>query len=67
MWLITMALDFTQCSGCLALITFSSFLFQPLMLIVPDVQDVYTPLESDVIVQFSEVGIILFLVYVLSY
>ncbi|XP_042060142.1 protein transport protein Sec24-like At4g32640 isoform X1 [Salvia splendens] len=27
---------------------------QPLMLIVPDVQDVYTPLESDVIVQFSE-------------
>lgn len=29
--------------------------FQPLMLIVPDVQDVYTPLESDVIVQLSEV------------
>ncbi|KAG7026137.1 Protein transport protein Sec24-like protein [Cucurbita argyrosperma subsp. argyrosperma] len=27
---------------------------QPLMLIVPDVQDVYTPLESDVIVQLSE-------------
>lgn len=26
------------------------------MLIVPDVQDVYTPLESDVIVQLSEVG-----------
>lgn len=25
------------------------------MLIVPDVQDVYTPLESDVIVQLSEV------------
>lgn len=25
------------------------------MLIVPDVQDVYTPLESDVIVPFSEV------------
>ncbi|CAH2065465.1 unnamed protein product [Thlaspi arvense] len=27
---------------------------QPLMLIVPDVQDVYTPLETDVIVQLSE-------------
>ncbi|KAL8236458.1 hypothetical protein R6Q59_017539 [Mikania micrantha] len=27
---------------------------QPLMLIVPDVQDVYTPLQSDVIVQLSE-------------
>ncbi|XP_027095162.2 protein transport protein SEC24 C [Coffea arabica] len=27
---------------------------QPLMLIVPDVQDVYTPLESDVVVQLSE-------------
>ncbi|GER54182.1 transport Sec24 family protein [Striga asiatica] len=27
---------------------------QPLMLIVPDVQDVYTPLESDVIVQIDE-------------
>ncbi|CAA0806865.1 Protein transport protein Sec24-like [Striga hermonthica] len=27
---------------------------QPLMLIVPDVQDVYTPLESDVIVQLDE-------------
>ncbi|XP_021741740.1 protein transport protein Sec24-like At4g32640 [Chenopodium quinoa] len=27
---------------------------QPLMLIVPDVQDVYTPLESDVIVRLSE-------------
>ncbi|KAK4395543.1 protein transport protein Sec24-like [Sesamum angolense] len=27
---------------------------QPLMLIVPDVQDVYTPLESDVIVQLAE-------------
>ncbi|KAL2457291.1 Protein transport protein Sec24-like [Forsythia ovata] len=27
---------------------------QPLMLIVPDIQDVYTPLESDVIVQLSE-------------
>lgn len=26
------------------------------MLIVPDVQDVYTPLESDVIVQLSEVS-----------
>lgn len=25
------------------------------MLVVPDVQDVYTPLESDVIVQLSEV------------
>lgn len=28
---------------------------QPLMLIVPDVQDVYTPLETDVIVQLAEV------------
>lgn len=28
---------------------------QPLMLIVPDVQDVYTPLQTDVIVQLSEV------------
>ncbi|EPS72258.1 hypothetical protein M569_02500 [Genlisea aurea] len=27
---------------------------QPLMLIVPDVQDVYTPLESDIIVRLSE-------------
>ncbi|XP_059451027.1 protein transport protein SEC24 C-like [Corylus avellana] len=27
---------------------------QPLMLIVPDVQDVYTPLQSDVVVQLSE-------------
>ncbi|KAL3655073.1 Protein transport protein Sec24B [Castilleja foliolosa] len=27
---------------------------QPLMLIVPDVEDVYTPLESDVIVQLAE-------------
>ncbi|GFP82423.1 protein transport protein sec24-like cef [Phtheirospermum japonicum] len=27
---------------------------QPLMLIVPDVQDVYTPLQSDVIVQLAE-------------
>ncbi|XP_048440909.1 protein transport protein Sec24-like At4g32640 [Pyrus x bretschneideri] len=27
---------------------------QPLMLIVPDVQDVYTPLQTDVIVQISE-------------
>nr|KJB59251.1 hypothetical protein B456_009G246400 [Gossypium raimondii] len=27
---------------------------QPLMLIVPDIQDVYTPLETDVIVQLSE-------------
>lgn len=26
------------------------------MLIVPDIQDVYTPLESDVIVQLSEVS-----------
>lgn len=26
------------------------------MLIVPDVQDVYTPLETDVIVQLSEVS-----------
>lgn len=29
------------------------------MLIVPDIQDVYTPLESDVIVQLSEVSIFL--------
>nr|KAJ0207773.1 hypothetical protein LSAT_V11C500280400 [Lactuca sativa] len=27
---------------------------QPLMLIVPDIEDVYTPLETDVIVQLSE-------------
>ncbi|XP_073296685.1 protein transport protein SEC24 B-like isoform X2 [Primulina huaijiensis] len=27
---------------------------QPLMLIVPDIQDVYTPLESDVVVQLAE-------------
>ncbi|KAL3835375.1 hypothetical protein ACJIZ3_010111 [Penstemon smallii] len=27
---------------------------QPLMLIVPDIQDVYTPLQSDVIVQLAE-------------
>ncbi|KAE8666638.1 Protein transport protein Sec24-like [Hibiscus syriacus] len=27
---------------------------QPLMLIIPDIQDVYTPLETDVIVQLSE-------------
>ncbi|KAK9071221.1 hypothetical protein SSX86_009789 [Deinandra increscens subsp. villosa] len=27
---------------------------QPLMLIVPDVEDVYTPLETDVVVQLSE-------------
>ena len=29
---------------------------QALMLIVPDVQDVYTPLETDVVVQLSEVS-----------
>lgn len=29
---------------------------QPLMLIVPDVQDVYTPLETDVVVPVSEVS-----------
>lgn len=28
---------------------------QPLMLIVPDVEDVYTPLQSDIIVPVSEV------------
>lgn len=28
---------------------------QPLMLVVPDVQDVYTPLETDVVVPLSEV------------
>lgn len=36
----------------------SNFYFshlQPLMLVVPDVQDVYTPLETDVIVQLAEV------------
>ncbi|MFS7978773.1 putative sec23/Sec24, trunk domain, von Willebrand factor A-like domain superfamily [Helianthus anomalus] len=27
---------------------------QPLMFIVPDVQDVYTPIQTDVIVQLSE-------------
>lgn len=30
---------------------------QPLMLIVPDVQDVYTPLQTDVLVPLSEVNI----------
>lgn len=30
------------------------------MLIVPDVQDVYTPLETDVIVQLSEVSFVVF-------
>ena len=30
------------------------------MLIVPDVNDVYTPLQSDVIVQLSEVGFFYF-------
>lgn len=34
----------------------SNLSLQPLMLIVPDVQDVYTPLQTDVIVQLSEVG-----------
>jgi hypothetical protein len=29
--------------------------FQPLMLIVPDVQDVYTPLQTDLILPISEV------------
>lgn len=29
---------------------------QPSMLIVPDIQDVYTPLGSDVVVQLAEVG-----------
>lgn len=40
---------------------------QPLMLIVPDVQDVYTPLETDIIVQLSEVSFgpfVLFLCYI---
>lgn len=31
-------------------------LLKPLMLIVPDVEDVYTPLQTDVIVQLSEVS-----------
>lgn len=48
---------FSRCSGYLTLITSWFLFFQPLMLIVPDVQDVYTPLESDVIVQLSEVGV----------
>lgn len=34
----------------------SNVCLQPLMLIVPDVQDVYTPLQTDVIVQLSEVS-----------
>lgn len=33
------------------------FLLQPLMLIVPDVQDVYTPLQTDLILPVSEVCI----------
>lgn len=31
---------------------------QPLMLVVPDVQDVYTPLQTDVVVQLSEVRLL---------
>lgn len=38
----------------LAHFDFDIFL-QPLMLIVPDVEDVYTPLQSDIIVPVSEV------------
>jgi len=33
------------------------FPLQPLMLIVPDVQDVYTPLQTDLILPVSEVCI----------
>lgn len=33
---------------------------QPLMLIVPDIQDVYTPLHTDLIVQVTEVRVALF-------
>lgn len=29
------------------------------MLIVPDVEDVYTPLQTDVIVQLSEVSLVI--------
>jgi len=29
---------------------------QPLMLIIPDVQDVYTPLQMDLISQFQSAG-----------
>jgi protein transport protein SEC24 len=29
--------------------------WQPLMLIVPDVEDIYTPLQTDLIVPLSEV------------
>lgn len=31
---------------------------QPLMLVVPDVQDVYTPLQTDIVVQLSEVRLL---------
>ncbi len=34
----------------------SNMCLQPLMLIVPDIQDVYTPLQTDVVVQLSEVS-----------
>lgn len=40
---------------------------QPLMLIVPDVQDVYTPLQTDLIVPLTEVCISRHLVYDISY
>jgi hypothetical protein len=43
--------------NCLTLILFSDVCLQPLMLIVPDVQDVYTPLQTDVVVQLSEVSL----------
>ena len=42
-------------SGSHILFIILPILLQPLMLIVPDVQDVYTPLHSDIIVQLAEV------------
>ena len=53
-----MTFSFTVNIGnCLTLILFSDVCLQPLMLIVPDVQDVYTPLQTDVVVQLSEVSL----------
>ena len=42
----------------LRLIFMFNMCLQPLMLVVPDVQDVYTPLQTDVVVQLSEVRLL---------
>lgn len=41
----------------LALVLTFNVCLQPLMLIVPDVLDVYTPLQTDILVPLSEVNI----------